>query len=340
MPVRRAIESLAGLQAEDTVSPYVALAVRVADFKRDELTRALNAYRVVRVPAMRSTLHLLTADDYLAVAEALRPAHFAALRRYNRDAWNHPAVKAIAERALELTTDAPRTLGELGALLVHMLGEGADDSMVRWTARAYVPLVGVPPSGTWKVRAAPRYAHAETVLKRAVGPADAGLERLVRRYLAAFGPATRPDVEAWSGIPALGKPLAAMSLDTFRDEQGRVLYDVTRAPLPDAGTPAPPRLIARADNLVLSHADRTRVLPKQYASPIIRMGRMRAAFLVDGLVRGYWETKRSKRRAEIVLTAFEPVPKAAQRGVEEEARHVLGFIEDEADAYDIRMVSV
>lgn len=338
-PVVKAIESLAGLQAEDSVSPYVALAVRLEVFGVADLTRALESRRVVRAPAMRSTLHILSANDYLLLAGALRPAHLAAFRRYYPKDWNRGDVGGIADAARELTDSSPRSFAELCELLAPLAPDAPNPHFFQWVARVHVPLVGLPPAGTWRNRASPRYLSAERALEHTVAPASDGSAHLVMRYLAAFGPASRQDVETWAGMTGLGKVLGGLApkLRTFRDEQGRLLYDLPKGPRPGAGVPAPPRLLARADNVLLSHADRTRVLPKEYAAPVIRMGRMKAAFLVDGTVRGTWRIERSRKAAVLVLEPFEPIPKTRHAPLMAEATRMLKFVEPDATSHDRRL---
>jgi Winged helix DNA-binding domain len=182
-------------------------------------------------------------------------------------------------------------------------------------------LTHAPESGFWRQNGLTRYVAIQHP------PADAATARveLVRRYLGAFGPATRADIGVWSGLrvrdfePALE---ALEPLRRFRDEQGRELYDLRRAPLPGADARAPVRFLPRFDNLVLSHKDRTRVLPEEYRPGVIDGGWVKSTFLVDGVVAGTWEIERDRVRLE----PFAPLPRAVRREVEDEAARLEAWL--------------
>ena len=147
---------------------------------------------------------------------------------------------------------------------------------------------------------------------------------LVRRYLAAFGPASRADVAQWTGFArsVVDRGLAQLELRRFRDEHGRELYDLPRAPLPGGDAPAPVRLLPRFDNLVLSHDDRRRVLADEHRTAVIQGGEVRATFLVDGFVAGLWSVEDDRVR----IAPFAPLPRTARRDVEDEARRLEAFL--------------
>jgi winged helix DNA-binding protein len=146
----------------------------------------------------------------------------------------------------------------------------------------------------------------------------------VRRYLAAFGPASRADIAKWSGLARVhvDEGLARLRSSRFLDERGRELYDLPRAPLPDGDVHAPARLLPRFDNLVLSHDDRSRVLPDEYRSAVIEGGEVRATFLVDGFVAGLWAFDGARVR----LDPFAALPREARRELEDEARRLEAFL--------------
>ena len=150
---------------------------------------------------------------------------------------------------------------------------------------------------------------------------------LVRRYLAAFGPSTRADIADWSGLrvadfaPALD---ALEPLRRFRDENGRELLDLQRAPLPPADTPAPVRFLPKWDNTLLAHADRRRVLPEELRKTVIaKNGDVTQTFLVDGIVAGSWA---ADKKGKIALTPFAPLPRIARREVEDEAARLEAWL--------------
>jgi len=158
-------------------------------------------------------------------------------------------------------------------------------------------------------------------------PTEARAE-ILRRYLAAFGPASRRDIAAWSmmHVPELARALERLEpLRRFRDEHGRELLDVPRAPLPDAGTPAPVRFLPKWDNVLLAFADRTRVLPEQYRKTVIRMnGDVAQTFLIDGFVAGIWRVE----NGHVALEPFARLSRSAQRELREEAGRLEAFLAD------------
>jgi hypothetical protein len=161
------------------------------------------------------------------------------------------------------------------------------------------------------------------------------------RYLAAFGPATRRDIEAWSGLSRLQETLDELSptLCSYQDERGRVLLDLPGLPLPHPEAPAPARFLPEFDNLVLAHADRTRVLPEEYRSAVLRPpGRVLATFLVDGIVRGTWRIEQARKEAVLVIEPFEPLPGHARDALVAEGERLVRFVEDNATTFTTRLV--
>src|SRR5205823_5089836 len=156
-------------------------------------------------------------------------------------------------------------------------------------------------------------------------PLEARAE-VLRRYLAAFGPASRRDIVAWSmmHVPEIARALERLEpLLRFRDEHGRELLDVSRAPMPEADTPAPVRFLPKWDNLLLAFADRTRVLPEQYRKKVIRMnGDVAQTFLVDGFVAGTWHVENGR----VVLEPFAPLSRSVRRDLEDEAGRLEAFL--------------
>ena len=189
----------------------------------------------------------------------------------------------------------------------------------------WLDLVRVPPSGTWEKRRAHLFQTAEGW----VGPEDvdpvSALDHLVRRYLAAFGPASRGDIAQWAGMrlgdvtPALDR----LPLRRFRDERGGELLDLPRAALPDPETPAPVRFLPTWDAILLVHARRTGVLPERYRPLIFttKMPQSVGTFLVDGAVAGTWRYDDGRVRWE----AFERIGRADAREVDDEAERLAAF---------------
>ena len=195
-------------------------------------------------------------------------------------------------------------------------------------AQGQEQVVHVPPSGTWGYHGEGVYAAADAVLPGSLPDPTVAREHLVRSHLRAFGPATAYDVAQWAGLPRTGgitDTLASMPLRTFRDEQGNTLYDLPRAPLPDAQTPAPPRLVPRYDNLVLSHAERARVFGDVPISRIVTNNALvHATILVDGFVAGTWNLDKGRVR----LDPFARLPRATLKALEDEAERIEAFVAD------------
>jgi hypothetical protein len=302
MPALRAIERVAGLQAQSAPAAQIGLAVRVEGFQPAELA----GRKVVRATLMRATIHLVSARDYLLFLPALLPSLRRKWRQYRAGDPEPADLDGIAASVLA-AADEPRTHRELRALF-----EDDELGSMWFRVRHHVPFVRVDG----------RYVAAEAWLGRAFGDPDEGMGHLVRRYLGAFGPATTADVAAWSGLQVaeLRPALERVRLRRFRDEAGRELLDVPGAPLPPADTPAPPRLLPRFDNLVLSHADRARVIAEEHRKRIVRAAEVDATFLVDGFVAGRWKLDRGK----LELDPFVKLPRGDVAELRAEATRLSG----------------
>ncbi len=203
--------------------------------------------------------------------------------------------------------------------------------------RMLVPLVQVPPRAVWGAGGQARHTSAETWLGRSLDGSPS-LERMVMRYLAAFGPASVADVQAWSGLKGLREVVAALrpGLRVFRDEHGRELFDLPGAPRPDPGTPAPVRLAAEFDNLILGHADRSRIISDQYRRRLFtRNGIFPGTVLIDGFVAGMWRVSRSRGTAALTVELFAPVPGALREEIAREGERLLAFGATESEDHDI-----
>lgn len=315
LPVVRSLERLAGLQAQWAPAPYVGLWTRIEGFRRETLERAVLHEEAVRAVLMRGTVHLVSRRDYglFGSAVALPP-------------WVRPESAALAgsvhDSLLEFGRE-PRTRAQVLAWLHETHGIEHDGGAGLWYAlRTVGRLTHAPETGTWKQ---PRETRYVLIDHEQVDPLPAR-EHLVRRYLGAFGPATRADIAEWSGLrvrdfePALD---ALEPLRRFEDERGRELLDLPRAPLPPADSPAPVRFLPRYDNLVLSHADRTRVVAHDHRRTVIHGGGMvEATFLLDGFVAGLWRLEKGRVRIE----PFAPVPRVWRREVEDEAARLEAWL--------------
>jgi winged helix DNA-binding protein len=207
--------------------------------------------------------------------------------------------------------------------------------------RSYLPLVQVPPGGTWRSGGSVAYALAESWLGQRLSGSEEPRD-LVFRYLAAFGPGTVKDVQTWSGLVRLKDRVeeSRRELRTFRDEQGNELLDLPDMPLPPADTPAPARFLPEYDNLVLSHADRTRFVPEEHRKKVfLSAGRVRATFLLDGTVRGTWRIEKCRGAASLVVEPFDPPSEPERDALVEEGERLVRFVEDEAEAFTVRLAN-
>jgi Winged helix DNA-binding domain len=324
LPLTRALEQVGGLQTQYAPSAYIGLWSRLRDFPREALTAALQRRRAVQATLMRQTIHVVSARDYPPLAEAVREPRRAWWRRVHGrevEGLDMDAVAALLRRRLAA---GPRRQAELVALLA---AEGYP--AVAWSgAGLWLDLVRAPPSGTWQQRRADLYGLAEDWLGPWKVTEAEALEHLVRRYLGGFGPASAQDTASWAGVPvATVRPaLERVGVRRFRDGQGRELFDLRRAPLPDPDTPAPVRFLPTWDATLLVHARRTQVLPEQYRSLVFntRTPHSVGTFLVDGAVAGAWRHERGGVRLE----PFGPLDRRTRRDLEQEAERLAAFHAD------------
>jgi Winged helix DNA-binding domain len=319
LPIPRALERVGGIQAQYAPSMYIGLWSRLAGFKRDDLTRALERRSVVQGTLMRVTIHLVSARDYPYLAEGVREDRRSGWIKAHGKRADVRKIAAAAKRARSLLAEGPRRRDELAKAL------GADS--VTWNGTGmWLDLVRVPPSGTWEQRRADLYALADDWLAESHATAEEGHELLVRRYLGGFGPGSLKDVANWAGVPvALLKPVVArLKLRRFLDEKGVELIDLPRAPLPDPDTPAPARFLPVWDATLLAHARRTQILPERYRARVFstKTPQSVSTFLVDGRVAGTWKYERRR----VVVEPFERLARAARREVDEEAEQLAELL--------------
>ncbi|MFC4913319.1 winged helix DNA-binding domain-containing protein [Actinomadura gamaensis] len=317
------VEHLVGMQAQAPNPPYLGLWTRLEEFDFDEPGRLLHERKAVRMVLMRGTLHLVSARD----AVALRPITQTILDGYLRTQRGRDLdgvdLGELREYVRELLAAAPLTDKEVRTALAERF-PGHDAERLNWAARCMLPLVQVPPRGVWGSSGLARHTTLDAWLDEPFAEPDA--ERLVRRYLAAFGPATVRDAQHWSGLTRLDEVFARLApeLVTFEDENGRVLYDLPDAPRPDADVEAPVRFVPEFDNLTLSHADRARIVSEEHRKRLFTVnGIIRAAVLVDGFVQGMWKAEAKRGAATLRIEEFAPIPAAAREELTAEGLRLL-----------------
>jgi hypothetical protein len=334
-PLLGVIEHLVGMQAQEPPDPYTGLWNRIEGFDPGELAEAIAERRAVRMSLMRSTIHLVTGADALALRPVLRPVHERALNGNFGRLLEGVDRAELAEAARALVEERPMTFGELGKLLAGR-HPGRDPLALAMAVRTELALVQPPPRGLWGESGRALHTTVESWLGRALGPPIA-LEELVLRYLAAFGPASVRDAQAWCGLTRLREPFERLRprLVTFRDEQGVELFDLPDAPRPGAATPAPPRFLPQFDNVLLSHADRSRIVEPGVTDRLYRQHGHWNPLLVDGFLRGTWKLRRERGAATLAIELADPPPDQA---VMEEAERVLDFAAAGARTRDIAVV--
>jgi len=307
-----AVEHLVGLQAQAPFPPYYGLWSRLDGFQPDDLAALISDRKVVRIALMRGTIHLVSARDCLPLRAVMQPVLDRAFRTNHGKRLTGVDLAELAMRGRELVDAEPRTFSELGKALADRW-PGNPPADLAQGVRALVPLVQVPPRAIWGKAGTPRHTSAESWLSGdalAPAPAAPGLDHagLIRRYLAAFGPATVQDIQAWSGLTGLRAVAEALrpTLVTFRDETGAELFDLPDAPRPPGDCPAPVRLVAEFDNLVLSHADRTRIFA---GADMARMysinGIVPGSVLVDGFIAGIWRIATARKSATLTIELWQ-----------------------------------
>ncbi|MFE0421776.1 winged helix DNA-binding domain-containing protein [Streptomyces sp. NPDC058953] len=341
-----AVARLVGLQAQNVKPPYYALAARLDAFDPAELSDAMAERRVARMVTMRSTIHTHTADDCLALRPLLQPGGpESELRAFrNRGGLDGVDLGRLAATARELVETEPRTMAELrDALLVEW--PGADPLSLSVAARCLLPLVQVTPRGLWGRSGQVRLTTATHWLGREPGP-PAAPEDVVTRYLGAFGPASVKDFQSWSGLTGTRDAFERLrpGLAVFHDAYGVELFDLPDAPRPDEDTPAPPRFLPEYDNLLLSHADRRRVIADDRYGALARKGnRSFCVFLLDGFLAGIWRLEDgggAEGAATLTVQPFGELDPGRRKAVGEEAERTLVTIAPGRAAYDIRFGTV
>jgi hypothetical protein len=358
-----AVAHLVALQSQNPSSAYLALHARVAGFRHADLADAMLDRRVVRLALLRDTVHLVTADDALRLWPLLEPM----LRRRTVSATSAgPTLRQVdlddlARTALDALADEPLAAGPLGERL-GATWPGLDERALALGARGILPLVQVTPRGVWGSSMATTWTSAPAWLGRPTAdvadPADrdAALADLVRRYLAAYGPATVADVQQWSGLTRLAAVVDRIRPElvevTHTDPPGgrpRVLLDLPDAPRPGDDVPAPVRLLPDFENLLLSHADRTRVVPPEVRPALAsRNGMPPGTVLVDGVVAGSWVIRRERlprpagtrgkrELARLTVTPLRPWPRGARAEVRAEAERLVRFAADDAHDHAVTL---
>jgi hypothetical protein len=330
-----AVAHLVGLQAQEPPNPYLALWSRLARFDPETLSDLLTAREVVRTVVMRGTIHLVTAADALVLRPLMQPVLDAEITRHRDYA---PALRGVdlapvLEVARTLLAERPHTGRQLRTAMAERFPDH-DAGALAYACRCHLALVQVPPRGLWRRSAQVSVTTAEAWLGAPLD-ADASIDDVVLRYFAAFGPATTADVAAWSRLTGLGEVVDRLRprLRPFRDERGRELFDVPDGPRPDPDTPAPPRFLPEYDNVLLSHADRSRFVSETRRGWLFNTPTpVHGSVLHDGFLAGTWSIDRGDGAPVLEIRPVEKLSKRATAAVEAEGRRMLRFLEPDRDA--------
>src|SRR4051812_43411973 len=312
-----ALEAVAGIQAQYAPSMYVGLWTRNALARRDDLTELLERREVVQGTLMRSTIHLVSRADWWPLAVAVRRTRRTWYERSHRDGPTGRQLAGAARRLRGRLLEGPMTRAEIEA----RVGKEAARYAGLW-----LDMIRVPPGGTWARRRADVYALAEAELGAPAITERAAREHLVRRYLGAFGPATRHDVAGFTGLPLreTGALLARMGVEELEGPDGVVLLDLPGAPRPDPETPASVRLLPHWDAALLVHARRALVLGEEDRARVFtsRNPHSVAVFLVDGRAEGAWRLEGGR----VELEPWRPLDRATRRAVGDEGERLAAFL--------------
>jgi hypothetical protein len=320
----RTIDRMGGLQTQNAVSGYIGLWSRLRGFRRDALTAALEQGRVVQGTLMRVTIHMVSAAEYSLFAAGIRIARREWWLRVHKNEIEGLDMEAVAARLRQRLKTGPCSAVELKSFL-----QAEGFPAVAWSgAGLWLDMVRVPPSGTWERRRADLYGLAEDVVGTTSPTEPDGVRHLIKRYLGGFGPAPVRDIAGWAGLPSatVTPVVEQMPLRRFRDENGRLLFDLPRAPLPGPDGPVPVRLLATWDPMLLASSRRAAILPEEYRPLVFntKTPQSVSTFLVDGQVAGAWRYEGGRVR----LDPFDTLPRAARPELEEEAQALAAFHAD------------
>ncbi|MCY3832992.1 MAG: winged helix DNA-binding domain-containing protein [Chloroflexi bacterium] len=329
-----AIEALVAMQSQIPNPPYIGLWTRLRGFDKSYLSAALETRAVARAPWLRSTLHLVSAADHQQFQAIIQPALARGLRSFFGARAKGLDIARLVEIARPYLEAEQPSIGALRDKLQEHEPD-ADKQAMAYAVRSYLPLIQVPPSGTWGVGTRATYTTAESWLG-AASPSD--LSSLFRRYLRAFGPADVMDFQTWTGMTGLKSRLKPQleSLVCYDTADGRRLYDLPDQPIIDEDAAAPIRFLPEYDNILIAHKDRGRILPEAHRKKVfVSAGRVLGTVVIDGFVRAIWKVERDKTRATLLVTLFGSQSRAALDSIEAEGLRLMGFITDGAS--DLRV---
>lgn len=337
--VEKAIAAAGGLQTQEPRDPFVSLWSRISGFKRERLLAAAESRSIVRGSNLRCTIHSVTADDFIAFRQTLSNVVERDMANW-RDRYDGLDIAKVKAAVRELLSDGePRTAKQIGEELQPRFPQVHREGLSH-CARIHVPVVMTPTDHRLGYSRPPLLMLAESWLGEPLAPATPEAKtELLRRGIAAIGPASPSDLRTWSGMTSVKEALDPLipELIEFRDEVGRTLYDLPDAPRPRAATEAPVRFLGEFDNVALSHADRARIVDPADAKlfNFSKNGRRAFTILIDGYVRASWQIERKKDAARIRLMPFHKESKATIDAVAVEGEALLRYMEPDAEEFAV-----
>lgn len=329
-----AAERLIALQSQIPNPPYIGLWTRLRQFERRQLTELLASREIVRAPWIRSTLHLVSAADHQRFQAVIQPALVRGLRSFFGARGADLDIERLISVAKPFLEANQPSIGDLRKHLQQHEPQANKEAMA-YAVRSYLPLVQIPPSGTWGAGTRATY----TTAKHWLGPAaPSDLPSLFRRYLAAYGPASVMDFQTWTGMTRLKSQLAPAlaGLMVYRSEGGQDIYDLPEATIAAPDSIAPIRFIPEYDNILIAHRDRSRILPDEHRKKVfLSAGRVIGTVLIDGFAGGTWNVKKDKTALTLFVKLFEAEPKEGLRAIEEEGNRLLRFFDDSASGHAV-----
>ncbi|TCC05795.1 winged helix DNA-binding domain-containing protein [Kribbella soli] len=352
-----AIEHLVGMQAQSPQAPYVGLWTRLTNFDPADLSTLLETRQTVRGSMMRATIHLVSSRDFLAFRPLIQPRLEREVyqnQTYGRHRLEGLDMDAVLAEGIARMTESPATAAQLRDHLAPLYPD-RDPAALAHAVRCLLPTIQTPPRGLWNKPGQPTLTTANLWLPNTPTPgrnsaapastsaaaatsaddsiasaADATptVEAMILRYLAAYGPASVADAQTWSGLTRLSEVFDRLDLRTYTDATtNRTLYDLPHQPLPHEDTEAPTRFLPEYDNLLLSHADRTRFLDTPTRQRLtLHEVLTKGSVLHDGHPKALWKlTKNTKTQAILEISPFTPLTPQAWTSIEAEAQTLLTF---------------
>ncbi|HEV2528096.1 MAG TPA: winged helix DNA-binding domain-containing protein [Thermomicrobiales bacterium] len=322
------IAHLVGMQAQVPDAPYIGLWSRLRAYQADDMATRVAARDHVRLTTMRGTIHLVSAKDALVIRPLIAPVitRAGAIARFRSLLGDRDLGAFFADATAVLMTE-PMGRTAAGRALASRW-PGIDEDALGHAATALLPTIQAPPRGVWRSRGPVAWEPIEQALGQPTIP-PIPLPDLVRRYLAAFGPASMADFGKWSGLTTLREAFEGLRPDlvTYRGPDGRELFDIPGGPIPDPATPAPPRFLPEYDNVILSHADRSRIMYQRELPALpAGFGGATGTLLVDGMLAATWRITTTRTSAALAVTPFQPIDATHHDAITAEGEGLLGFI--------------